>query len=194
MLIRELMTTPAVTVTGETSIGEALRLLDDHKITAMPVVDRHGDLVGVVSEADLLQDALQFDDRVPTVAVRVSASAAPRRAAEVMTHLVVSVHADDDLDTAIDLLRSTMVKSLPVLQQGRLVGMISRSDVIHLLAGRDQRIRGDVADLLRRENLDWQVEVGDGVVKLTGPTDEQEHRQAEVLATTVRGVIAVHIR
>jgi CBS-domain-containing membrane protein len=193
MLIRELMTAPAVTVMGDTTIGEALRLLDDHKITAIPVVDRHGDLVGVVSEADLIQDALQLDDRVPTVAVRVSASAAPRHVGEVMTHLVVSVHDDDDLDTAVDLLRLTMVKSLPVLQQGRVVGMISRSDVIHLLAGRDKRIRGDVADMLRGENPDWQVEVSDGIVKVTGPTDEQEQQRAEVLATTVRGVIAVHI-
>jgi len=193
MLIRELMTAPAVTVMGDTTIGEALRLLDDHKITAIPVVDRHGDLVGVVSEADLIQDALQLDDRVPTVAVGLSASAAPRHVGEVMTHLVVSVHDDDDLDTAVDLLRLTMVKSLPVLQQGRVVGMISRSDVIHLLAGRDKRIRGDVADMLRGENPDWQVEVSDGIVKVTGPTDEQEQQRAEVLATTVRGVIAVHI-
>jgi CBS domain-containing protein len=140
-----------------------------------------------------VQDALQLNDHVPTVAVRVSSSAAQRHVGEVMTHLVVSVHADDDLDTAIDLLRSTMVKSLPVLQQGRVVGMISRSDVIHLLAGRDQRIRGDFADLLRRENLDWQVEVSDSIVKVTGPTNEQEHQQAEALSTTVRGVIAVHI-
>lgn len=193
MLIRELMTAPAVTVMGDTTIGEALRLLDDHKITAMPVVDRHSDLIGVVSEADLMPDALQLDDRVPTVAVRVSASAAPRHVGEVMTHLVVTVHDDDDLDTAIDLLRSTMVKSLPVLQHGRVVGMISRSDVIHLLARRDERIRGDIADLLRRENLDWQVEVSDGNVKVTGPTNEQDHQRAEVLATTVRGVIAIHI-
>lgn len=194
MLIRDLMTTPAVTVTAQTPIGLALRLLDDRKITAMPVVDATGALAGIVSEADLVQDAAPLDDRVPKTAVRTTTDTPPRRVADVMSHLVVTVDADDELDVAIDLMWSTLVKSLPVLAHGRVIGMISRSDVIHLLAGRDDRIRTEVHDILQAENPHWRVEVRDGVVTVTGPAGPQERNLACVLAGTIRGVIAVRIR
>ncbi|TCO20317.1 BON domain-containing protein [Kribbella steppae] len=193
MLIQDLMSTPAITVLGETPVGEALHLLDEHKISALPVVDRRGHLVGVVSEADLMQDALQLDDRALSVPIRMSASARPRRVAEVMARLVVSVHSDDVLDDAIDLLRATMVKSLPVLQENRVIGVISRSDVIHFLAERDTQIRTDVARRLHDRNPDWRVEVDDGVVKVSGPVSDQARHQAEAVVGTVRGVIAVHV-
>src|SRR5688500_10178703 len=114
MLIRELMTAPAVTVTAGTSVGAALRVLDERKITALPVVDGEGRLVGIGSEADLVQDQSLLDDRVPVAAVRASTPTPAQRIADVMTHLVVAVDADEQLETAIDLMRSTMMKSLPV--------------------------------------------------------------------------------
>jgi CBS domain-containing protein len=193
MLIRELMTTPAVTVGPRTSVGTALKLLDDRKITSLPVVDADGGLAGIVSEADLVQDQDLLDDRVPVAAIHTSGRTPARLVAEVMTHLVVAVRADDELETAIDLMRSTMMKSLPVLEAGKVVGMVSRSDVIHLLAGRDQRIQAEVEDLLRVEAPDWKVQVNDGIVTITGPTDPHERRLAEVLAGTVRGVVAISI-
>lgn len=193
MLIRNLMTAPAVTVTAETPIGTALRLLDDQKITAMPVVDRNGVLTGIVSEADIVQDATLLNDRVPIAAIRTTTETPPRRVADVMSYLVVTVDADDELGVAVDLMWSTMVKSLPVLEHGRVAGMISRSDVVHLLAGRDDRIRTEVRELLQAESPDWQVDVRDGVVTVVGPADPHERKLADVLAGTVRGVIAVRI-
>lgn len=193
MLIRNLMTAPAVTVTAETPIGTALRLLDDQKITAMPVVDKNGVLTGIVSEADIVQDATLLNDRVPIAAIRTTTETPPRRVADVMSYLVVTVDADDELGVAVDLMWSTMVKSLPVLEHGRVAGMISRSDVVHLLAGRDDRIRADVRELLQAESPDWQVDVRDGVVTVVGPADPHERKLADVLAGTVRGVIAVRI-
>ena len=193
MLIRDLMTAPAVTVTAETPIGLALRILDDRKITALPVVDGRGVLAGIVSEADLVQDAALLDDRVPVTAVRTNLETPPRRVADVMSYLVVSVNADDDLDVAIDLMCSTMVKSLPVVHAGKVAGMISRSDVIHLLAGRDDRIRAEATELIRTERPDWHVDVRDGIVTIAGPADPHERKLADVLARTVRGVVAVRI-
>lgn len=193
MLISELMTSPAITVLGETSVSEALHLLDRNQITAMPVVDRQGRLVGVVSEADLIPDMLLFQDRVPSYPMRPSASARPRRVAELMANLVVSVGADEDIDAAIDLLRETMVKSLPVVEREHVVGVISRSDVIHFLAGRDARIRNDILDQLRERDLDWQVEVDDGIVRMHGPTGDLERRRAAAIASSVGGAIAVHV-
>ena len=194
MLIRDLMTTPVVSVTSETPISTALRLLDDQKITAMPVVDPSGAIVGIVSEADLVQDAALMNDRVPAAAVRMTVDSPPRRVAEVMSHLVATVQVDDDLDSALDLMWSTMVKSLPVMEHGRVVGMISRSDVIHLLAGRDDRIRAGVRDLLDAEQPDWQVEVHDGIVTVTGPMDDHQRKLAEVLTRTIPGVVGVRTR
>ncbi|MFG1625373.1 CBS domain-containing protein [Kribbella sp. NPDC049227] len=193
MLIRDLMTAPAVSVTAQTPIALALRLLDDRKITAMPVVDASGVLVGIVSEADIVQDTAPTDDRVPNAAVRTTTDTPPRRVADVMSHLVVTVDPDDELDVAIDLMWSTMVKSLPVVDHGRVIGMISRSDVIHLLAGRDDRIRAEVHDIVGAENPDWKIEAHDGIVTVTGPADPRERNLAGVLAGSIRGVIAVHI-
>jgi CBS domain-containing protein len=193
MLIRDLMTAPAMTVSRATPISAVLQLLDDAKITSVPVVDRHGTLVGIVSEADVVEDENLIDDRVPVTVLRVPGPTPPRRVADVMTHLVVTVRPDDDLEAALDLMRATMMKSLPVVEHDRVVGIISRSDVIHLLAGRDRRIQAEVTDLLRSEAADWRVEVQDGIVTITGPVDARERHLAEVLSGTVRGVVGVQI-
>jgi CBS-domain-containing membrane protein len=193
MRIAELMTTPAITVPGETTVSEALQLLDRNQLTTLPVVDRQGRLVGVVSEADLIPDMLLVEDRVPSYPLRLSAVFRPRRVAELMTHLVMSVRSDEDVDGAIDLLRETMVKSLPVVEHEQVVGVISRSDVIHYLAGRDSRIRNDIFDLLRERELDWQVEVDDGIVRILGTSGELDRQRAESIAGSVAGVVAVHV-
>jgi CBS domain-containing protein len=194
MLIRSLMTSPAVTVSGDTPVGDALRLLDEHRITALPVVDRDGRLLGVVSEADLLRDAVPVDAPAGIAPLRLSTVTPARRIDELMTNLVISVDADSDVDEAIDLMTSTMVKSLPVVLHGRVIGVISRSDVVHLLATRDRRIRDEVLVLLRGECDDCGVDVRDGVVTVTGATSDHERRLAELLAGAVAGVVAVHVR
>ncbi|TCC30722.1 CBS domain-containing protein [Kribbella speibonae] len=193
MLIRDLMTTPVMTVSPVTTISAALQMLDGAKITSLPVVDRHGTLVGIVSEADLVEDENLIGDRVPATVLRLPGPTPPRRVADVMTHLVVSVGPDEELEAAIDLMRSTMVKSLPVVEHGRVVGVISRSDVIHLLANRDRRVQAEVTELLQAEGPDWSVQVQDGIVTITGPADPRERHLAEVLAGTVRGVIGVQV-
>lgn len=193
MLIRELMTEEVITVKPETPIASALQLMDDAKITALPVVDGHGALIGIVSEADLVEEENLISDRVPVTVVRVPGPTPPRRVAEVMTYLVVTVGPDEELEAAIDLMRSTMVKSLPVVEHDRVVGIISRSDVIHLLATRDRRIQAEVSELLESESPDWQIRVQDGIVTVIGPTDPRERHLAEVLAGTVRGVIGVQV-
>jgi CBS domain-containing protein len=193
MRVSELMTTPAITVLGETPVSAALRLLDRNQVTALPVVDRRGRLVGSVSEADLIPDALLvYHHRAPSYPMRLSAGVLPRRVAELMSTVVPSVRSDEDLDAAIDLLRSAMVKSLPVVDADRVVGVISRSDVIHFLAGRDARIRNDILDRLRARDLDWRVEVDDGIVQVHGTIGEHERHRAEAIAASVSGVVAVH--
>jgi CBS-domain-containing membrane protein len=193
MLIRDVMSSPAVTVTADTPIKDALVLLDEHEITTMPVVDRAGGLVGIVSEADLLRDAAPLTATARTP-VRVTTVTPPRRIGESMTHQVVSVMADDDVEEAVDLLTSTVLKSLPVLLHGRVVGVISRRDLIHALATSDQRIRQEVQTLLLGESSEWSAQVTDGIVTISGPYDDRQRRVAEILAGTIPGVVAVYVR
>ncbi len=194
MLVREVMSSPPITVSARTSVRAAVRLLDENGITAMPVVDRDGSIVGVVSEADLVREAVPADGRAHMIPVRVSELPPARTVDEVMSQTPLTVSSGSDLADAVDLMTSTVVKSLPVLDHGRVVGVVSRRDVVHVLARRDEAIRAEVEDLVRSEAADWLVDVDDGVVQVSGPSDEHERRLAEVLAGSVSGVIAVRVR
>jgi len=191
MLVREVMTEPAVTVAPETSVKQAVLLLDRHQITAMPVVDDEGHLVGVVSEADVLRDVLPTDRRVHELLVEITAPIVQLRVTDVMTHLPVSVSPDDDLAEAVELLVGTQVKSLPVVGFGRVVGMVSRRDVIAVLAHRDELIEAEVDEELRQAGVECMVEVEDGVVRLRDADGPDALRIAQVIASRVPGVIGV---
>lgn len=191
MLVRDVMTTRVVTLRPGTTVHDALRVLDARAITAAPVVDADGRVVGVVSEADLLRDAVPADNRTGMVPHEVPRSPVARAVAEVMTTHPVTLRPADDLAVAVDLLTSTAIKSAPVVDEERLVGVLSRSDVVHLLARDDERIEAEVSDLLRADGTDWLAEVWDGVVTVKGPSTEAERRVADVLAASVRGVLAV---
>ena len=193
MLAREVMSSPAITVTPRTSVRQALRLLDEHNITSLPVVDKDGMLRGVVSEADLVRESVPADMRARMMPPDVADAPPARTVADVMTRHAVTVSETTDLATAVDLLTSTAVKSVPVVNQGRVVGMLSRRDVVHLLARTDDRIETEVSELFRIDGVDWLAEVTDGVVTVSGPRDEQECRLAQVLVRTVPGVVAVQV-
>jgi len=172
VLVRELMTRPVVTVTPETPVKEALRRLAGHDVTAMPVVDDAGALVGVVSEADLIGDLVLPDQRAHELPVHVGTGGWPRRVADVMSHVPA-------------------VKSLPVLEGGHVVGVVSRRDVVAVLARADDRIEAEVDELLGSVGLSCGVQVSDGVVVVDGLDDPHTRELARVLATTVRGVVGV---
>jgi CBS domain-containing protein len=191
MLVREVMTSPVFTVRPDSTLKEAIVTLDEHQVTSMPVVDQQQRLVGVVSEADVIRDALLHDRRTHEIPVQVSGPAAALRVCDVMTHLPLYVGPDDDLAAAVELLVSTQVKSLPVVEHDLVVGMISRRDVIAVLARHDALIEVEVDDLLRSGDVECQVEVVDGVVHLTGSADERSREIARLLAGSVPGVVGV---
>jgi CBS domain-containing protein len=107
----------------------------------------------------------------------------------------VTIRAHDDLSRAIELMTTTSVKSLPVVdERDRVVGMVSRSDVVRLLARADSVIEGEVDELMRSlGHGDWLVEVTDGVVEVTGPADRSERSLAQLAANTVPGVVEVRV-
>ncbi|GAB3779593.1 CBS domain-containing protein [Nocardioides ungokensis] len=191
MLVRELMSTPAVTVRPDASVKEAARQLTEHGITAMPVVDRAGALVGVISEADVIRDAVLPDQRAHERPVYLTDGPYGTRVRDVMSHFPLSVRTDADLAAAAELMTGTAVKSLPVVERGVVVGMVSRRDIVAVLARSDQRIEGEVDELLRSAGLDVSVEVVDGVVVLDGPEETHQQEMARVLVGTVQGVVGI---
>ena len=191
MLVRDVMTTSVVTVDTATSIREALRILDQHRITSMPVVDGDGRVVGIVSEADLLRGTVPHDNRASIIPSAVPREAVASTVSEVMTAPAITLQPADDLAVAVELLTTKAIKSVPVVDGDRLTGMLSRRDVVHLLAREDERITAEVSALLLADGTDWTAEVKDGVVTVTGPKTEAEQRVADVLATSVYGVVAV---
>jgi len=191
MLVRDVMTTTVVTARPDLRVKQAIELLDRHQITALPVVDGHDRLVGVVSEADVLRDAVLPDRRTREIPVETPGRTSALRVSDVMTAHPMSVAADADLAVAAGLLVDTQVKSLPVVEGDRVVGIVSRRDVIAVLARRDPLIEAEVDDLLRSAAVECIVDVADGVVTLDGPTDPHSREIARVLASTVPGVVGV---
>lgn len=194
MLVREVMSSPAVTVGPESSLKATARLLDEHEITAMPVVDAAGRLLGVVSEADVLRDSVPADRRVHARAVEITAPPVHQAVTDVMTHLPVTVSPDDDVADAVEMLVDTQIKSLPVVHFGRVVGMVSRRDVIAVLAHQDALIEAEVDDALRLAGVECSVEVTDGIVHLSDAEDLRSAEVARVIAAHIPGVVGVTSR
>ncbi|MCD4524978.1 HPP family protein [Nocardioides sp. cx-173] len=195
MLVQDVMTPEPVTVRIDSTVKGALILLADHGVTSLPVVDAAGRIRGVVSEADLIREAVARDPRLRETPLPRDRTDAPDSVADVYTPHAVSVRGRDDLADAVELMTSTSVKSLPVVDaDDRVVGIVSRSDVVRLLARADSAIGAEVADLLRSLGHDsWLVEVQDGVVELSGPRGHSEAAIARVTAGSVGGVIEVRV-
>jgi CBS domain-containing protein len=114
-LVRDVMSSPAVTVSTDTGLKDATRLLARHGITALPVLDPSGALVGVISEADVLQVAYLGEDPIQIVPARAAPERRPVLVGEVMSRHPVAVSADTSVAEAVDLMIGTTVKSLPVV-------------------------------------------------------------------------------
>lgn len=198
MLVREVMTAPVVTVPQTATVRQAIRLLYERNITAVPVVDGYGRMAGIVSEMDLLRDEFEADPRASARAVTDPADLPPRRVDELMTRQVMTVRENTDVADLAELMMSTGIKSVPVLRGVRLVGIVSRRDLLGVLARSDERIRADVVEALAERDSGepaWDVSVREGVVELRGHADRVAEQIADVITRTVPGVVRVlHLR
>jgi CBS domain-containing protein len=196
MLVREVMSNQAITVPLGTTVKSALAVLASAGITSVPVVTASGKLRGIVSEADLIRDAVSADSRLHEIPHENVLIDRHQYVDDVMTTHVLAVGPDSDLAEAVELMTSSSVKSLPVVNaNGRVLGVVSRSDVVHMLARADHDLERDVDAALASVGLrDWMVEVSDGNVELVAPERAVDDRGlARVVAGTVPGVVQVHI-
>ncbi|MGH8968329.1 MAG: CBS domain-containing protein [Actinomycetes bacterium] len=190
----EFMSAPVVTVTPLTPITEAGALLLGHDITAAPVVDDDQRLVGIVSESDLLRGRVGPDPRTHALPTSIDESEPPHTVGEVMTHKVVALpYTADEADFAGAML-DHRVKSVPVVSGGRVVGIVSVSDLLRTRVRSDDDIATDVRARLREyaEGREpWTTTVADGVVTIAGPMAAPQRRVAVLLAQTVPGAVRV---
>jgi CBS domain-containing protein len=200
-LVKDLMTTQVVTVGPATPFKELVARLAEHRVSAVPVVDDAGWVLGVVSEADLLLKE-EFPDPeadVPLVWTKRRRAehdkAAGVVARDLMTVAVVAIAPDATVAEAARRMHTTQVKRLPVLAEGgRLVGIISRADLLKVFNRPDEAIRREILDevIVGEFMMDpdrFFIQVHQGVAVLEGRVEQRS--LIPWLVRAVRGVEGV---
>jgi uncharacterized protein len=193
MRISELMSSPAMTVWSWRPIAEAGRLLLRHGVTALCVVDGEGRLLGIVSRSDLLRHRVARDPRAHVRPTPLDGTPPPVTVAEVMTKDVLVLPPSADEADAAGIMLERRIRSIPVVEDGRLLGVVSVTDMLRAAVRGDERIADDVRAALRQfpgqEARD--VRVDEGVVTIEGAMSPQERETLHLLAETVPGVVRV---
>jgi len=201
--VKDVMTTQVVAVKRETTFKQMAATLRQHRVSALPVVDDAGRVVGVVSEADLLAKEALAD---PGVMAEVLHHQDVRKAqgltaGDLMTHPAVTAAPEEPVEQAARMMHFMRVKRLPVVNSGgELVGIVSRSDVLAVFDRPDEDIQRDIVDtmLLHEFLIDprtFQVTVESGVVTMEGCPETAALGHALVRkARHVPGVVAVRDR
>ncbi|MBX6329075.1 MAG: CBS domain-containing protein [Pseudolabrys sp.] len=213
MQVKDVMTHPVITIAPDASIWEAIRLMLQHKISGLPVVDRSGTLTGIVTEGDFLRRTETGTVRRrprwieflvgPGKLAQEYVHASGRKLEEVMTTEVYSVSEEAPLNEVVSLMERHRIKRLPVVRGQRVVGIITRADLLRALmkaakpsapvSTDDATIRRQLLSQLEQQN--WapagtiDVTVKGGVVTLSGViTDERERQALCVVAENIPGV------
>jgi CBS domain-containing protein len=205
-LVKDLMTTPVVTVEPTTPFKEIAARLAQHQISAVPVVDHDQRVLGVVLEADLLlkQEFPDPDTNTPLFWTRRArldrAKAAAAVARDLMTVAVVAIAPEPTAAEAARRMHTAGVKRLPVLERDRLVGIVSRADLLKVFDRSDAAIRREIIqDVIVAEFMmapsRFFLHVTDGVVALQGRVERRNLLPYVVRAVQgVEGVVRVENR
>jgi CBS-domain-containing membrane protein len=201
--VRDVMTTDVVTVHADTPYGDIVSALARHRISAVPVVDRFREVIGVVSEADLLHKVEFIGDTVQRVfewgnRKTSRAKAEATTAVELMSSPAVTVKPGESVVVAAKRMEAAKVKRLPVVNdRGCVVGVVARSDLLKMYLRPDHDLRDDIVEKVLRQML-WidpltvRAEVRDGAVTLTGSLERKSTAELAVHVTkSVPGVIHV---
>jgi len=215
MQARDVMSPRVILVEADAPVMRAVRLMLQNRISGLPVVGPRGELVGIVTESDFLRRGeigtqrrrsrwLEFligHGRLADEYVH----ACGRKVEEVMTGDPFTISEDTPLDAVVQLMERHRIKRLPVVRDRRLVGIVSRANIMHALVslaseakappGNDAIIRGQILAECRKQP--WasmtNVVVRNGVVELWGTITDGRERQALIVASeNVPGVKAVH--
>lgn len=194
MRTRDVMTTDVVVVSPKTAARDAARLLAGHGFTALPVVDDTGALAGIVSEADLLRDRLPQDPRRLVHGEPVNLRNAPGDVVSDVMKAPVTVTPDTDLAEVADLMLDQGVRSVLVVRERHLVGIVTRRDMLRAISREDWIVEAEIRHRLGMIGPAgrWAVEVRGGKVSIVDKMgDATDRHVAEVLARAVAGVTDV---
>lgn len=212
MLAKDVMTTAILTVTPETDVGEIARTLLEAHISAIPVLADDGTLVGIVSEGDLMHRAEAETRRRPSWWLRLLATPEEpterylkefgRRARDVMTRSVITVEPETPLTEIAAMLEKYHIKRVPVMKDGKLVGIVSRANLLRGVATwqkptgvrvEDSALRALLLNALDEAELPMHlvnVTVTDGTVELWGVVDSDlQIEAARAAAEATVGVV-----
>ena len=200
MLARDIMTRTVVTVMATTGVAEAATLLASHGFTALPVVDDDRTLIGRVTEIDILRDRFPHDPRFYCSDEGGIAPPDTREPAATVGGVMISpapsVRAGADVVDLVTIMRADGLRSMPVVDGPRLVGIVTRRDLVRTLTRGDLAVAADVRHQLEiyGGHGRWTVEVDGGSVTITDALENDADRHvATVLAEAVRGVTVVHM-
>ncbi|WP_158930591.1 CBS domain-containing protein [Acidisphaera sp. S103] len=217
MIVADVMTRHCITIAPDATVEEAVNLMLSRHISGLFVVDKAGDLAGVITEGDLLRRDELGTQRNRPWWLRLLASPARqaadftrangRHVRDVMTEDVISIAQDAPLEGVVAAMEANRIKRLPVTADGKVVGVVSRTDLLRALIGRartseplptdDRTIRAAIMNALEAQS--WapmttlNVTVANAVADVWGTiTNEEERRAIHVVVENTRGVKAVH--
>ena len=215
MKAADIMTRRLVTIDPDSSIAEAANRMIENRISGMPVLDAQGRLVGLISEGDLLhRSEMGTDQRQrrswwlrlisgPTGAADDYVKSHSRNVGDVMTRSVVSVSPDASLGEVVRVLERHRIKRVPVLDNGKLVGIVSRANLLQALAVSAKEVQEVSVDdrtlrdrvLAELSSQPWAPDYSDNIVVKTGivhlwgsVSTESQHQALRVAAESVPGV------
>jgi CBS domain-containing protein len=226
MRAMDVMTTNVVTVGPDTSVQDVAKILSERGISGVPVVDAENRVIGIVSEGDLLHRIETGTERRPERATgrrrswwldtigrdeelaRDYVKSHGRTAGDVMTREVVSVNDTTELADVATFLETKRIKRVPVLKDGKLVGIVSRANLVRALAAAGTRLTADTAAddrtirhqlLAELQGREWvhawasDIIVRDGVVHIWVSDDrpEEERQALRIAAENISGVRGV---
>jgi acetoin utilization protein AcuB len=193
MLVKERMTSPAMTVTADTSFQDALKLMRDRKFRRIPVVDAEGKLIGIVSERDLLHAS-------PSPATSLSVWEVnyllwKLKVADIMTHHVITISQEAPIEDAANLMVTRKIGGLPVVNStGQVVGVVTETDIFkafaEMLGSGEKGLRLTIkvpsgSGTLAR--LSQAIFEAGGLIVSVGSLDKESAKERELIIK-VRGV------
>jgi CBS domain-containing protein len=203
--VKDIMTTHVIAVRRSATFKEMATRLRQHRVSAFPVLDDDGKVIGVVSEADMLPKEAFEEGHAGMISGilhhRDQGKAEGITAADLMTKPAVTVAPEDSVEHAARLMYSRRIKRLPVTDEaGHLLGIVSRADVLAVFSRPDAEIQKEITDDVILSGLltdpgRFTVTVKDGIVTLGGrPESASLGRDIVDQARHVQGVVAVRNR
>ena len=198
LTVRQVMRSSVITVSPTTPLKDVAQLLVDRRISGLPVVDDEGRVLGVVSEADFLTKEQGFD-RIPHRPLsrllgesdqtrRAMAKVAAVTAGEAMTAPAITVAPWTSVPEAAATMSSRRVNRLPVVDEGRLVGIVTRADLVRAFVRSDEELAVTIrVEILRQllwlDPAAFTVEVRDGIASISGTVERRS--TAEMIARSI---------